>query len=230
VTGLPMIHAQLGFSQANLAWVQSAYTLTFGGFLLLGARAGDILGRRRMFVAGLALFTLASLAIGTSRTAGWMLSWRAIQGMGGGGAGPIHAGSAPDQLCRGHRARCPEHAPHLRTTIPDRAEMIRIIRAAYDRGVTLFDTAEAYGPFEDERILGEAAQPFRRMWFLPPSSGGTSIRTASGLRARLSTAGPIISSGRWKRRSSGFADYLDLVYQHRVDPAVPIGGRRRCGR
>jgi MFS family permease len=82
LTGLAMIHAQLGFSQANLAWVQSAYTLTFGGFLLLGARAGDILGRRRMFVAGLALFTLASLAIGTSRTAGWMLSWRAIQGMG----------------------------------------------------------------------------------------------------------------------------------------------------
>jgi EmrB/QacA subfamily drug resistance transporter len=82
LTGLPMIHAQLGFSQDNLAWVQSAYTLTFGGFLLLGARAGDILGRRRMLVAGLALFTLASLAIGASQSAGWMLAWRAIQGVG----------------------------------------------------------------------------------------------------------------------------------------------------
>lgn len=82
LTGLPMIHHQLGFSEANLAWVQSAYTLTFGGFLLLGARAGDILGRRRMFIVGLAIFTVASLAIGASRTAGWMLAWRAIQGVG----------------------------------------------------------------------------------------------------------------------------------------------------
>lgn len=82
LTGLPKIHQQLGFAEANLAWVQSAYTLTFGGFLLLGARAGDILGRRRMFVVGLAIFTLASLAIGASPTAAWMLGWRAIQGVG----------------------------------------------------------------------------------------------------------------------------------------------------
>ncbi len=82
LTGLPKIHEQLGFSEANLAWVQSAYTLTFGGFMLLGARAGDILGRRRMFVTGLAIFTLASLAIGASPSATWMLAWRAIQGFG----------------------------------------------------------------------------------------------------------------------------------------------------
>lgn len=82
LTGLPMIHHQLGFSEANLAWVQSAYTLTFGDFLLLGARAGDILGRRAMFIAGLMIFTIASLAIGASQSAAWMLSWRAIQGVG----------------------------------------------------------------------------------------------------------------------------------------------------
>lgn len=82
LTGLPKIQHQLALSDANLAWVQSAYTLTFGGFLLIGARAGDILGRRLMLIAGLALFTLASLAIGASQSAIWMLSWRAIQGLG----------------------------------------------------------------------------------------------------------------------------------------------------
>ncbi|WP_395945517.1 MFS transporter [Brevundimonas sp.] len=82
LTGLPKIQNELGFSANNLAWVQSAYTLTFGGFLLLGARAGDILGRRRMFIVGLAVFTAASVAIGASRSAEWMLSWRAIQGLG----------------------------------------------------------------------------------------------------------------------------------------------------
>lgn len=82
LTGLPKIHQQLGFSETNLAWVQSAYTLTFGGFMLLGARAGDIFGRRRMFVVGLGIFTFASLAIGASQSATWMLAWRAIQGVG----------------------------------------------------------------------------------------------------------------------------------------------------
>ncbi|KJF72522.1 MFS transporter [Agrobacterium arsenijevicii] len=82
LTGLPKIHHELGFTDAGLAWVQSAYTLTFGGFLLLGARAGDILGRRRMFIIGMAIFTLASVAIGASQSSAWMLSWRAIQGLG----------------------------------------------------------------------------------------------------------------------------------------------------
>jgi len=82
LTGLPRIQHDLGFSETGLAWVQSGYTLTFGGLLLLGARAGDILGRRRMFVGGMAVFTLASLAIGLSPSAAWMLAWRAIQGVG----------------------------------------------------------------------------------------------------------------------------------------------------
>jgi EmrB/QacA subfamily drug resistance transporter len=82
LTGLPKIHHDLGFSDTGLAWVQSAYTLTFGGFLLLAARAGDILGRRRMLIAGLALFTLASVAIGAANSPAWMIAARAIQGLG----------------------------------------------------------------------------------------------------------------------------------------------------
>jgi MFS family permease len=82
LTGLPKIHLELGFSDAGLAWVQSAYTLTFGGFLLLAARAGDIVGRRRMLVGGLALFTLASLAIGAAATPMQLVAARAVQGLG----------------------------------------------------------------------------------------------------------------------------------------------------
>ena len=82
LTGLPKIHHDLGFTDAGLAWVQSAYTLTFGGFLLLAARAGDIVGRRRMLIVGLALFTAASAAIGLAHAPGWMIAARAAQGLG----------------------------------------------------------------------------------------------------------------------------------------------------
>jgi len=82
ITGLPQIQRTLGFSAAQLSWVTNAYTLAFGGLLLLGARAGDILGRRRMFIAGLALFTGASMAIGVAQSAAWLLVARAIQGAG----------------------------------------------------------------------------------------------------------------------------------------------------
>jgi EmrB/QacA subfamily drug resistance transporter len=81
-TGLTRIREDLGFSTAGLSWVQNAYALVFGGLLLLGARAGDILGRRRMFVVGLTIFSLASLAIGLSPTGGFMIGARAIQGIG----------------------------------------------------------------------------------------------------------------------------------------------------
>ena len=67
---LPHIQNGLHFSPTSLSWVMNGYTLTFGGLLLLGGRAGDILGRRRMFIAGLAIFTLASLAGGLATTAG----------------------------------------------------------------------------------------------------------------------------------------------------------------
>lgn len=82
ITGLPRIQDSLGFTAAQLSWVTNAYTLTFGGLLLLGARAGDILGRRRMFILGLSLFTLASVAIGCAPSVTWLLTARAIQGAG----------------------------------------------------------------------------------------------------------------------------------------------------
>ncbi|WP_198664457.1 MFS transporter [Jiangella endophytica] len=81
-TGLPSIRAGLELSPAALSWVQDAYTLVFGGLLLLGARAGDIVGRRRLFVAGLAVFGAASLAIGLAPTGAWMIGARAVQGLG----------------------------------------------------------------------------------------------------------------------------------------------------
>jgi EmrB/QacA subfamily drug resistance transporter len=82
ITALPRMRGDLGFSATSLSWVQNAYTLAFGGLLLLGARAGDILGRRRTFVAGLALFTAASLAIGLAPSTGWLLTARVAQGVG----------------------------------------------------------------------------------------------------------------------------------------------------
>lgn len=82
ITGLPKIRQELGFSDAGLSWISNAYTLTFGGFLLLGARAGDILGRRRMFVTGLAIFATSSLLIGLAPSATWLIVARAVQGLG----------------------------------------------------------------------------------------------------------------------------------------------------
>lgn len=82
ITGLPAIRAGLGFSTVGLSWVQNAYALAFGGLMLLGARAGDLLGRRRVFITGLAIFTLASLAIGLAMSPACLIVSRAIQGAG----------------------------------------------------------------------------------------------------------------------------------------------------
>ena len=80
---LPTIQRDLGFSQAGLAWVVNAYVLTFGGFLLLGGRAADLIGRRTMFIAGLAIFTAASLACGVAGSQWLLVAARAVQGVGG---------------------------------------------------------------------------------------------------------------------------------------------------
>ena len=80
---LPTIQSDLGFSQTELAWVVNAYLLTFGGFLLLAGRLGDLLGHRRMFLFGTAAFTLASLVCGVSTSKSMLLSARAVQGLGG---------------------------------------------------------------------------------------------------------------------------------------------------
>ncbi len=79
---LPSIGRHLQFSRTDLSWVVNAYTLTFGGFLLLGGRLADVLGRRRLFIVGLVLFSLASFAGGLAQSEGWLITARAVQGLG----------------------------------------------------------------------------------------------------------------------------------------------------
>ena len=80
---LPSIDRELGFSEENLQWVVNAYVLVFGGFLLLGGRMADLLGRRRVFMSGLVLFGIASLVGGLATSEGTLIAARAVQGLGG---------------------------------------------------------------------------------------------------------------------------------------------------
>jgi aryl-alcohol dehydrogenase-like predicted oxidoreductase len=108
------------------------------------------------------------------------------------------------------------------TTVPSRSEMHRIIRAAFDRGVTFFDAAEAYGPHEVERILGEGVAPFRNRiaiatkfgWNIDQETG----RRLPGLNSKPAHVKRVVE-GMLKRLRT---DHIDLLYQHRVDPEVPI--------
>jgi len=108
------------------------------------------------------------------------------------------------------------------TTVPYRPEMINIIRTAFDRGVTFFDTAEAYGPHECERILGEAITPFRDKVAIT-SKFGWNIDLETGQRRPGLNSRPahikLVVEGMLKRLRT---DRIDLLYQHRVDPQVPI--------
>src|SRR5918911_5647554 len=79
---LPSIRVDLGFDATSLQWVVNAYTLLFGGFLLLGGRAADLLGRRRVFLAGLGLFAAASLTGGLAGSPGMLIAVRTVQGIG----------------------------------------------------------------------------------------------------------------------------------------------------
>src|SRR5437868_2834610 len=80
---LPSIRQDLGFSETSLAWVVNGYLLTYGGFLLLGGRLGDLFGHRRLFIAGISVFTLASLACGLATTQWFLVAARSVQGLGG---------------------------------------------------------------------------------------------------------------------------------------------------
>src|SRR5947208_5594777 len=80
---LPSIRTDLKFSETSLAWVVNGYLLTYGGFLLLGGRLGDLFGHRRLFIAGITLFTLASLACGLATTQWFLVAARSVQGLGG---------------------------------------------------------------------------------------------------------------------------------------------------
>src|SRR5919106_4047979 len=86
---LPSIREDLGFSETSLAWVVNAYLLTFGGFLLLGGRLGDLFGHRRLFLSGIGLFTLASLACGLATSQELLVGARAVQGLGGATASAV---------------------------------------------------------------------------------------------------------------------------------------------
>src|SRR5205814_8843732 len=79
---LPHIQTSLGFTEASLQWVINAYTLVFAGFLLLGGRAGDLLGRKRLFLVGLVVFTAASFLNGIATSSGMLIGFRALQGLG----------------------------------------------------------------------------------------------------------------------------------------------------
>jgi MFS family permease len=85
IVNVALLHIQraLGFSGTGLEWMITAYSVAFGGLLLLGGRAGDLLGRRRVFIAGLGLFSAASLAGGFATSQAWLLAARAVQGAGG---------------------------------------------------------------------------------------------------------------------------------------------------
>jgi EmrB/QacA subfamily drug resistance transporter len=85
---LPRIRTDLGFTPASLSWVMNAYTLVFGGLLLLGGRLGDLFGRRRLFLTGIVVFTAASLAGGLADSAGLLIAARIVQGVGAAMAGP----------------------------------------------------------------------------------------------------------------------------------------------
>jgi EmrB/QacA subfamily drug resistance transporter len=80
---LPSVAQDLELSQSTLQWIVTAYSLAFGGFLLLGGRAADVFGRRRVFMLGMALFTIGSLACGFAQGGGWLIAFRAVQGLGG---------------------------------------------------------------------------------------------------------------------------------------------------
>ena len=117
---------------------------------------------------------------------------------------------------------CQDMTGTFYATAPRRSDMIALARAAYDRGVTLFDAAEAYGPLEVERIVGEAVTPFRNRvaisskfgWNIDPETG----RMVGGLNSRPEHIRTAVD-GMLKRLQT---DRIDLLYQHRVDPAVPI--------
>lgn len=108
------------------------------------------------------------------------------------------------------------------TTVPHRAEMIHIIRTAFDQGVTFFDAAEAYGPLEVERILGEAVQPFRHQVVIA-TKFGFDVDLETGVRRPGRNSRPahikVAVDAMLKRLRT---DHIDLLYQHRVDPEVPI--------
>src|SRR5262249_59810379 len=104
---LPSIQTDLGFSQENLQWVISAYALFFGGFLLLGGRAADLLGRRRIFLVGIVLFTVSSLLAGLAWSEASLIAARAFQGLGAAVITPAALSILSTTVTAGHQPTLP---------------------------------------------------------------------------------------------------------------------------
>ncbi len=113
---LPSIGQALHFARTDLSWVVNAYALAFGGFLLLGGRMADLLGRRRMFMVGLVVFSLASLAGGLAQSEGWLIATRAVQGLGAAIVSPAARRSSPP-----HSRRAPSATARLGSGEPSPA-------------------------------------------------------------------------------------------------------------
>lgn len=105
-----------------------------------------------------------------------------------------------------------------RSFVPDKKVSIAVIRKAYDLGVNFFDTAEAYGPFINEELVGEAIAPFRKKIILVTKFGFKEGKPALGLDSRPERIKQVVDQSLKRLRT----DYIDLLYQHRVDPAVPM--------
>lgn len=101
---------------------------------------------------------------------------------------------------------------------PDRSEAVKLIRAAFERGVTFFDTAEAYGPFVNEELLGEALAPFRDDVVIATKFGFVGGEVSKGMDSRPANIRTVAEAALKRLRT----DRIDLYYQHRIDPAVPI--------
>ena len=104
-TALPTIGRKLHFSQTSLLWVVTAYGLAYGGFLLLGGRAADLLGRRRVIIAGLAVFTAASLGASLAGSEAVLIAMRAVQGLGAATVPPSRIVDCSEHVHRGRRAQ-----------------------------------------------------------------------------------------------------------------------------
>ncbi|EJJ29494.1 aldo/keto reductase [Rhizobium sp. CF142] len=169
-----------------------------------------VLGRRSLLKTGAAI--AAASIVGRASFAGAAAAGPAVTGT------RRLAGLTVSALGLG----CQDFTGTFYATAPDRADMIKLVHNAADRGVTLFDAAEAYGPFEVERILGEAVRPFRNDIVLSSKFGWNidleTGKSLGGLNSRPEHI-KLAVEGMLKRLGT---DRLDMVYQHRVDPAVPI--------
>ena len=191
---LPHIQSSLGFSTESLSWVINAYTLTFGGLLLLGGRLGDILGRRRVFIFGVLLFVVASLLGGLSQESWQLLAARALQGVGGAIASPTALSLITTTFREG-----PEAQPGVRGVRGgvggrqrDRPARRRSARRVARLALGALrqhthrpaDRPRHASPHQGVRAASRPLRPPRRA-HLHPRHGAARLRLHPGLRGRL---------------------------------------------